>query len=132
MNGRGNFLSVILSLSRHQFGVSLASVDDAALIMHIQLHPTAKLDLQRHIEYLESAGIVDERLREFTAVIQEAFAKIEQNPMTWSFAPGSRRVRKVQIRQFRLQVFYVLRTNKAPLILEVAGPGVQPRWRGRL
>ena len=100
--------------------------------MYIQFHPAAKLDLQRHVKFLEEAGVLDEQLREFTTAVQEALAKIEHNPMTWSFASGSRRVRKVQIRQFRLQVFYIIRPNKVPLILEVAGPGVQPRWRRRL
>jgi hypothetical protein len=100
--------------------------------MNIQFHPAAKLDLQRHVKYLEQAGVREGKLREFSAAVQAALAKIEENPTTWSFAAGSKRVRRVQILQFRLQVFYVNRPNKAPLILEVAGPGVQPRWRRRL
>ena len=54
------------------------------------------------------------------------------NPQTWSFAPGSKRVRRVQVRAFRMQVFYIILPAGTPFILEIAGPGLEPHWRGRL
>jgi hypothetical protein len=41
-------------------------------------------------------------------------------------------VRRVQVTAFRLQIFYVITPKGVPFILEIAGPGVRPRWRGRV
>jgi hypothetical protein len=100
--------------------------------MNLQLHPAAKVDLQEHVAYLLEQGAEGGQLRAFHRAVEEAWAKIERNPMTWSFASGSRRIRKVQILRFRLQVFYSVRLNEVPLILEISGPGRHPRWRRRL
>jgi hypothetical protein len=100
--------------------------------MSIKIHPLAEIDLQEHVDYLIAADFSDERLLDFQSAVEEAYAKIERNPTTWSFAFRSRRVRKVQILRFRLQVFYLARTGEPPLVLEVAGPGRLPRWRRRL
>jgi hypothetical protein len=71
-------------------------------------------------------------LRKFNLAIREVKRKIRSQPETWSFVPGSRRVRKVQIPDFRMQAFYMIQRNGVPLLIEFAGAGLQPRWRGRL
>jgi hypothetical protein len=100
--------------------------------MNLQLHPAAKVDLQEHVAYLLEQGAEGDRLKAFQSAVEEALVKIERNPMTWSFASGSRRIRKVQILRFRLQVFYSMQLDEVPLVLEIAGPGRQSRWRRRL
>jgi hypothetical protein len=70
--------------------------------MNIQLHPSARADLHRQIEYLQAMDAGEESMRQFHAVVREALEKIDMNPQTWSFATGSRRVRKVQILSFRM------------------------------
>ena len=95
------------------------------------IHPLARADQRRQFEYLLDAYAGPVTLRKFVAAIREAKNKIRDNPATWSFAPGSRRVRKVQILEFRMQVFYTIQKNGVPLILEFAGPGLQPRWGER-
>ena len=96
------------------------------------IDPAADADLREQFAYLRSNFAGDETLRSFTASVREALVMIETNPRTWSFAPRSKRVRKVQISRFRMQVFYYIQKNGRPLIIEFAGPGLQPRWRERL
>jgi hypothetical protein len=96
------------------------------------VHPAAIADLQHHVEYLKEAGFSEQQLLGFHREIESAFETIRRNPMTWSHAPGSKRARKVQVLRFRLQVFYSIRSDGQPYVLEVAGPGRRPRWRGRL
>jgi hypothetical protein len=100
--------------------------------MNLQFHPAAKVDLQQHVTYLLENGVEGDQLKAFHSAVREALAKVERNPMTWSLASGSRRIRKVQILRFRLPVFYLTRPDEVPLILEIAGPGRQSRWRRRL
>ena len=100
--------------------------------MNVQLHPLALADLREQFRYLQGNHVGEITLRRFVESVQEAKRRIEMNPPTWSFAPGSKRVRKVQIKRFRMQVFYAIQKNGVPLILEFAGPGLQPRWARRL
>jgi len=71
-------------------------------------------------------------LKKFIFSIRKARAKIRTFPNTWSFAMGSQTVRKVQIKEFRMTVFYVVVNAKTVHVLEYAGPGLQPRWSERL
>jgi hypothetical protein len=71
-------------------------------------------------------------LKKFIFSIRKARAKIRAFPNTWSFAKGSKTVRKVQIKEFRMTVFYVVVNAKTVHVLEYAGPGLQPRWSERL
>jgi hypothetical protein len=89
-------------------------------------------DVEVQIDYLHKTDAGDKLTVALLEDLEEAKRKIERNPRTWSFASGSKRVRKVQIPRFRLQVFYIIRMDGAPVIIEVAGPGFQPRWAGRL
>jgi hypothetical protein len=59
-------------------------------------------------------------------------SKDPEVPYTWSLAKGSKTVRKVQIKEFRMTVFYVIVNAKTVHVLEYAGPGLQPRWSERL
>ena len=74
----------------------------------------------------------EQTLLKFLDEIEAAAQRIADNPKTWSFAQGSKLVRRVQVAAFRLQIFYVITPNGVPFILEIAGPGARPRWRGRL
>ncbi len=73
--------------------------------MKFHIHPWAEADLRLQIEYLEKAEVSLEVLEDFDAAVREALVKISTNPVTWSFAPGSTKIRKVQMPQFRMQVF---------------------------
>ncbi len=96
--------------------------------MNPRIHPKARLDLRRQFEYLREAHAGPATLRKFIDAIREAKRKIGDNPTTSNFVPGSKRVLRVQVRAFRMQVFYLITPNGTPLILEIAGPGVQPLW----
>jgi len=96
------------------------------------IHPEARADVRRQFQNLVDAHCGDVTLRKFVTALRTAKAKIQNNPTTWSKAPGSKTVRKVQILDFRMQAFYVIQKNGVPLILEYAGPGLQPRWAARL
>jgi hypothetical protein len=96
------------------------------------IHPLARADQRRQFEYLRDAYAGPVTLRKFIDAIREAKDKIRDNPATWSFAPRSKRVRMSQILEFRMQVFYTIQKSGVPLILEFAGPGLQPRWADRL
>jgi hypothetical protein len=100
--------------------------------MKIRIRAAAQADLQKQFAYLQQSHASDETLEELVSEIDEALVKINRNPLTWSFAPGSQRVRRVQLLKFRMQVFYFIRSDGIPVILEFAGPGLQPRWAGRL
>jgi hypothetical protein len=92
----------------------------------------ALADIEVQLDYLRETDASDEIVVGLLEDLDQAKQKIERHPQTWSFALGSRRVRKVQIPRFRLQVFYIIRKDGTPVILEVAGPGFQPRWVERL
>ncbi len=96
------------------------------------IHPEARKDVRRQFQNLIDAHCGDTTLRKFVAALRLAKDKIRNNPKTWSKAHGSKTVRKVQILDFRMQAFYVIQKNGVPLILEYAGPGLQPRWASRL
>lgn len=101
-------------------------------VMNAMIHQLAEADLMHHVRYLRESDASEEIVRRFLDGAEEAVKRIEGNPGTWSFARGSRRVRKVQISHFRIQVFYRVREDGTPVILEFAGAGLQPRWRERL
>ena len=71
----------------------------------------AESDLLQHVHYLRESNASEEVVRGFLDGAEEAVKRIERNPETWSFARGSRRVRKVQIARFRVQVFYRVRQD---------------------
>lgn len=100
--------------------------------MNAMIHQLAEADLLHHVQYLRESDASEEVVRDFLSGAEEAVKRIEQNSDTWSFARGSRRVRKVQISRFRMQVFYRVREDGTPVILEFAGAGLQPRWSERL
>lgn len=100
--------------------------------MNSYIHWAAEADLHHHVRYLRESNASEEVVRGFLDDAETAIEKIERNPGTWSFAPGSRRVRKVQMPRFRVQVFYRVREDGTPVILEFAGAGLQPRWSTRL
>jgi plasmid stabilization system protein ParE len=100
--------------------------------MKIRIRAAARADLQRQFHYLQQSHAGDETLDKLVSEVEEAVDKISRNPQTWSFAPGSQRVRRVQLPRFRMQVFYFIRSDGVPVVLEFAGPGLQPRWPGRL
>ena len=100
--------------------------------MNPKIHPQAQADYWRQFEYLRKAHVGSVTLRKYFAAIREAKRKITKNPGTWSFIPGSKRVRRVQVRDFRMQVFYIVLPDGRPFILEISGPGELPHWRERL
>jgi len=100
--------------------------------MNPRIHPLARLDQRRQFEYLRKVHVGSGTLQKFIDAIREAKKKIGDNPQTWSFVPGSKRVRHVQVPTFRMQVFYIITPDEVPFILEIAGPGAEPRWRERL
>ena len=100
--------------------------------MRVQIHPYAESDLNHQIDYLLLGNSGDSTIRKFKLAVRQAKGKIRDNPRTWSLVSGSTKVRKVQILEFRMQVFYSIQSNGVPLILEFAGPGLQPRWAERL
>jgi hypothetical protein len=100
--------------------------------MNVNIHPWARADIRRRIDYLEKEKVSLQVLEDFDAAIRQALDKIAAQPTTWSFAAGSTKIRKVQIAQFRMQAFYGIPGNGVPLVVEFAGPGVQPRWPRRL
>jgi hypothetical protein len=95
-------------------------------------HPDALADLRNQARYLEQQNASEEVLRGLFEDVRLAKRKIEQNPQTWSFIPGTKRVRKVQVPRFGMQVVYAIKKDGVPLIIELIGPGVQPRWAERL
>jgi plasmid stabilization system protein ParE len=99
--------------------------------MKPELQLEAEADLLHHAEYLRASANED-AVRAFAEEVRKALAKIQANPRTWSLASGSKRVRKVQINRFRMQIFYFIRSDGVPFVIEIAGPGLQPRWRRRL
>ncbi len=100
--------------------------------MKIRIRAAARDDLQRQFQYLQKSHASDETLENLVFDVDEALARISRHPETWSFVPGSRRVRRVQLPRFRMQVFYTIRNDGIPVVLEFAGPGLQPRWPDRL
>ena len=96
------------------------------------IHPAADADIDHQYERLRDHYCSPATLHKFLDAIEEAKAKIGDNPETWSKVSGSNKVRKVQIKTFRMTAFYVVRKNGVPLILEFAGPGLLPRWSDRL
>ena len=96
------------------------------------LHPDAVRDYSRYFEYLRGNGASVKTLEDYLDAAEEAKRKIGQNPRTWSYAPGSKAVRRVHMGQFRMQVFYTIRANGETLILEFCGPGAEPHWPERL
>ena len=97
-----------------------------------EVHPAADADIDRQYEWLRDQHSSPSTLHKLLDAIEEAKAKIGNNPETWSKVSGSNKIRKVQIKQFRMTAFYVIRKNKVPLFLEFAGPGLLPRWADRL
>ena len=77
--------------------------------MEIRFHELAREDYRRQYTYLRKAEVGPKTLQDYIDAIREAKRRIAQNPNTWSRAAGSKTVRRVQILQFRLQVFYVIR-----------------------
>ena len=100
--------------------------------MKPRVHPYARQDQRRQFEYLRKTNAGPATLQGFIDAVREAKKKIGDNPKTWNFAPGSKRVRRVQILNYRMQVYYVITPDEVPLILEIAGPGAEPRWHKRL
>lgn len=99
--------------------------------MKPQLHPLAVEDYARYFQYLREMGVGVKTLEDYLDAAEEAKLRIGRNPRTWSFASGSKTVRRVHMRRFRMQVFYLIMPNGVPLIVEFAGPGAEPRWRKR-
>lgn len=97
-----------------------------------EVHPAADADIDRQYLWLRDHDCSEQTLHKFLDAIEEAKRKIGNNPETWSMISGSSKVRKVQIKDFRMTVFYMIRKNNGPLILEFAGPGLLPRWADRL
>jgi hypothetical protein len=90
------------------------------------------VDIDRQFDWLRDHDCSPMTLDKFLDAVEEAKRKIGDNPETWSKVSVRSRVRKVQIKSFRMTVFYSIRKNKVPLILEFAGPGMLPRWADRL
>jgi hypothetical protein len=97
-----------------------------------EIHPAADADIDRHYNWLRDHFCTPVTLHKFLDAVEEAKAKICDNAATWSRASGSKKVRKVQIKSFRMTAFYVIQRNGVPLILEFARPGMLPRWAKRL
>jgi uncharacterized protein YqgV (UPF0045/DUF77 family) len=74
--------------------------------MSLQIHPGARADQKNHFKYLQQAGAAPLTLQKLIEAIREAKTKIREHPDTWSFIPGSKRVRRVQITSFRMQVVF--------------------------
>ena len=70
-----------------------------------EVHPEADVDIDRQYEWLRDHSCSPETLHKFLDAIEEAKAKIGDNPETWSRVPGSNKGRKVQIKAFRMTVF---------------------------
>jgi len=86
-----------------------------------EVHPAADTDIDHQFHWLRKNDCGPETLHKLLDAIEEAKSKIGDNPETWSTVPGSPKIRKVQIKRFRMTVFYAVRKNKPPLILEFAG-----------
>src|SRR5471032_38528 len=97
----------------------------------LEFHPEALADAQEQFNYLKSVGCGPEILTKFHESLQVAYERIRRHPNTWSKAHGSKTVRKVQILHFRMTAFYEIQANGVPLVPELAGPGLQPRWADR-
>lgn len=97
-----------------------------------EVHPAADADIDQQYKWLRDHFCSPSTLHKFLDAIEEAKTKIGNHPETWSKVSGSNKVRKVQMRSFRMTAFYIIRKNKVPLILEFAGPGLLPRWADRL
>jgi hypothetical protein len=100
--------------------------------MNLDVHTLARADFNEYVADLITRDVRLDLVLAVVTEVERAFALIRQHPNTWSFAKGSRRVRKVQVRRFRLQVFYQVLPDGTPLVLEIAAPGRLPRWRERL
>ena len=101
--------------------------------MNLITHDEAHADIRNQFFYLrDEAHCGPATLKKFIFSIRKARAKIRTFPNTWSLARGSKSVRKVQIKEFRMTVFYVVVNAKTVHVLEYAGPGLQPRWSERL
>jgi len=98
----------------------------------LEIHPAVDRDIDHQFQWLRENNCGPATLHKFLDAIEEAKSKISTYPETWSKVSGSRKIRKVQIKQFRMTVFYTIRKNKMPLILEFAGAGLMPRWAERL
>ena len=97
-----------------------------------EVHPAADADIDRQYEWLRERYCSPETLSKFLDAIEEAKAKIGNNPATWSKVSGSNKIRRVQIKSFRMTAFHIVRKNGVPLMLEFAGPGLLPHWADRL
>jgi hypothetical protein len=95
-------------------------------------HPGVWIDLEEQVRYLDDKNAPPEVVSGLFKSFWSAVEKIEQNPLTWSFMTGSKRARKVQMSRFRMQLVYAIRDDGALLIIEMIGPGIQPRWGDRL
>jgi len=72
-----------------------------------EIHPAADEDIDRQYEWLRHHYCSPETLHKFLDAIEEAKVKIGSNPETWSKVAGSNKVRKVQIKSFRMTAFYI-------------------------
>lgn len=98
--------------------------------MNLITHDEALADVrQQFVRLRDELHCGPSTLKKFLFSIRKARAKIRTFPNTWSFAKGSKIVRKVQIKEFR---FYVVVNAKTVHVLEYAGPGLQPRWSERV
>jgi hypothetical protein len=101
--------------------------------MNLITHDEAHADIQQQFLRLRhELHCGPATLKKFIYAIRKARSKIRKFPKTWSFAKGSKTVRKVQIKEFRMTVFYVVVDAKTAHVLEYAGPGLLPRWSERL
>jgi hypothetical protein len=99
--------------------------------MHLQLHPAARVDLQVHVAYL-----LERALRATTKGVSDhgrkGLGENRTQPHDLELCARKQAHSQVRILRFRLQVFYITRRGEVPLVLEIAGPGRQPRWLRRL
>jgi hypothetical protein len=100
--------------------------------MRTVFHPGIWLDLEEQARYLNEQNAPPEVVSALFKSFWSAVAQIEQNPLTWSFMPGSKRARKVRMPRFRMQLVYTIRSGGSLLIVELIGSGIQPRWPDRL
>jgi hypothetical protein len=101
-------------------------------MMPLITHDEAHADVQRQFLRLrDELHCGPSTLKKFIFSIRKARAKIRMFPKAWSYAKGSKTVRKVQIKGFRMTVFYVIANAETVHVLEYAGPGLQPRGSER-
>jgi hypothetical protein len=100
--------------------------------MRVVFHPGTWIDLEEQTRYLNDQNAPPEVVSALFKSFWSAVSQIERNPLTWSFMSGSKRARKVQIPRFRMQLVYTIRNDDSLLVVELIGPGIQPRWPDRL